>query len=630
MRIFDIIMDMLHANDFLPIDYFMKKYQVSKRTLQNDLSFLSHIASQKGFQLQHTRGRGYLLKINDEIAFNEYLSTFERTMNDNGNRLENIFAFLLLQKDYVSMEVIADEFDISVSLVKKERDNMVQMAEQYNLTLERKTHFGIRLTGSYMDFKDAFCDLYYRENLLIKENVHEQVDGKTYQKIEERLINEFKLHDFNINYSELKNITVWLRVTIYMNLKQQTPIVILDKQDDAFYEICNSVLHEIYREFHIGFHEDEYDAFHNLIQANIRKKIPEVCFSDRLQVDIDEFLTSIDEEYQTAFNDDQDFKKLLLTHVSLLIDRLHQKISYKNTLIDEICFRYPMAFNIAIKFCNMLTEKYQVVVTHDEIGFVATHFVVHMEKESSYKMKRFNKIGVVCSSGGGSAYLIKMKIESLFENADVETFSLMDMEDLLNFDPDIIFTIKELDIDVHVPVIYIKELLDDTDLLRIKEVLHFDAYNRFSLDDERPYYTSLFQKEFFQVLNEERPYLDILKDMAQQIEDSGYGGEGYCDYVLERESYMSTIYVNGICLPHPIEMCAKKNLISVMILKKPIEYENKTVRIIFMVSLTKDGYEILKDITKKLYELMNKDRLVNELAKTDSFEEFMAVMKTLG
>lgn len=630
MRILDLILDMVHADDFLSMEYFMKKYQVSKRTLQNDLSFLSRISSQKGFQLQHVRGRGYLLRVYDEKAFHEYVATFGDSSNDHHNRLENIFAYLLLQSDFVTMEVIADAFDISVSLLKKERDAIIEMAERFHLAYESKTHHGIRITGSYSDIKDAVAELYFYENPLIKKEVDHQAVHGTYQKIEERLIGEFKIHDFNINYSELKNITVWLRVTIYMNLRYATPVVKVKKAGDAFYDICSSVLNEIYKVYDIGFQEYEAEAFHDLIQSNIRKKVPEVCFSARLQVDIDEFLASIDQEYQTAFNEDQDFKKLLLTHVSLLVDRLHQKISYKNTLIDEICFRYPMSFNIAIRFCDMLSEKYQVTVTHDEIGFVATHFVVHMEKESRYKMKRFNKIGVVCSSGGGSAYLIKMKIESLFEEADVRTFSLMDMKDLTEYQPDIIFTIKELDIPVQVPVIYIKELLDDTDLLRIKEVLHFDMYDSFSLDDGQPYYTSLFQKEFFEIVDDDKEYLDILKEMAEQIEASGYGGKGYCQYVLERESYMNTIYVNGICLPHPIEMCAEKNLISVKILKRPILYEHKQARMIFMISLTKDGYEILKDITRKLYELMNNDRLVNELGKSASFEEFMAVMKAMG
>ena len=117
MRILDLILDMVHADDFLSMEYFMKKYQVSKRTLQNDLSFLSRISSQKGFQLQHVRGRGYLLRVYDEKAFHEYVATFGDSSNDHHNRLENIFAYLLLQSDFVTMEVIADAFDINCYII---------------------------------------------------------------------------------------------------------------------------------------------------------------------------------------------------------------------------------------------------------------------------------------------------------------------------------------------------------------------------------------------------------------------------------------------------------------------------------------------------------------------------------
>ena len=68
---------------------------------------------------------------------------------------------------------------------------------------------------------------------------------------------------------------------------------------------------------------------------------------------------------------------MLLTHVSLLIDRLHNKISYQNPLANELNITYPMMFNIALLiFVAMLHEKYNVEVTFDEIGFVAMHFCI--------------------------------------------------------------------------------------------------------------------------------------------------------------------------------------------------------------------------------------------------------------
>lgn len=45
--------------------------------------------------------------------------------------------------------------------------------------------------------------------------------------------------------------------------------------------------------------------------------------------------------------------------------------------------------------------------------------------------------------------------------------------------------------------------------------------------------------------------------------------------IFERESYVSTIYTNGVCIPHPLETDALKNMISVAILKKPFVQNGK-------------------------------------------------------
>lgn len=82
-----------------------------------------------------------------------------------------------------------------------------------------------------------------------------------------------------------------------------------------------------------------------------------------------------------------------------------------------------MIFNIAIQFCDILHEKYNVEFTFDEIGFVAMHFAAHMVKEKQLKLQSYNKICVICSSGGGSAYMIKMQLESVFPKSEVKTFS---------------------------------------------------------------------------------------------------------------------------------------------------------------------------------------------------------------
>lgn len=39
MRLYSIMNDLLNEKDYLSLDFFMERYQVSKRTIQNDLSY---------------------------------------------------------------------------------------------------------------------------------------------------------------------------------------------------------------------------------------------------------------------------------------------------------------------------------------------------------------------------------------------------------------------------------------------------------------------------------------------------------------------------------------------------------------------------------------------------------------
>lgn len=628
MRLCHIMNDLLEAKDYLSLDHFIKTYEVSKRTIQNDLSYLMQMSSRKGYQLHMRRGRGYLLEVINQELLNDFIKSLESDrLIDTKDRNKSIAVYLAMQSDYVSMDKVAETFQISKTSVKKEMREVEELLESFHLQLEKKSHYGIRLIGAAHDCKQMLADFFFENNPFLENAMQDIL--KDFAQVNSLLVNQIEKEDLNINYNELKNVIVWLQITVfYARIHVEKQMFMTSKPVNAIQRIAWKMKEMMEACFDIAISAESLQEMEVVLRLNVRAKQPTVSFSDQLRQDVDLFLLDIDKLYNTAFSEDQDFKESLLTHVSLLIERLHQKISYKNTLIKEICIRYPMIFNIAIRFSDMLKEKYNVEVTHDEAGFIATHFAAHMERERKSRILRFNRIGVVCSSGGGSAYLIKLQIESLFSQADVETFSFLQMDELERYHPDLIFTIMPLDRDFAAPVIYIKELLDDLDLMRIRQVLQYDNCDSLSIADANSYLYSIFDRHFFQIRKSD-DYLALLQEMAQQIEESGYGGELYAQYVMERESYMSTIYMNGVCIPHPIEICANRNLISVCILEEPICYEDKQASIIFMVSLTKEDYEVHKDITKKLYQLMNDEKRLQRVLRNRTLEELLIVMKEL-
>ena len=104
MRMYLIMQDLLNKNSYLSIDFFVQKYDVSKRTIQNDLSYLMRISPRKGFRLHNKRGSGYLL----EITNNELVKDFMETLNEGVSfhvkeRPAQILAYLAIQNGYITL-----------------------------------------------------------------------------------------------------------------------------------------------------------------------------------------------------------------------------------------------------------------------------------------------------------------------------------------------------------------------------------------------------------------------------------------------------------------------------------------------------------------------------------------------
>lgn len=629
MRLSQIMIDFMDNEDYCSIEYFIRKYKVSKRTIQSDISYLMRISKSKGFEIHAKRGMGYLLEVKDDELFKKFLKSLdENNVFKIKERPSQVLAFLSVQNEFVSMDKVADTFQVSKTLVKQDIKEVEILAKSYHMSLQKKSHYGIRIISSNEYLKKYLCKEYQAQNAFVQRAVDDIL--MDFSQVESELMKQMNRERLNINYSELLNVIVFLKSMVYISEKRyiQTNENYKFNECDPFERIAASLINTMQEKYKVHFDNDSVKGLIEVLKKNIRRE--DVCESTAYNLidDIENFLTKTDETYETHFSEDQDLKRLLLSHMSLLVERLHNKISYKNALANQISIIYPTIFNIAIQFCDVLHEKYNVEFTFDEIGFVAMHFAAHMEKEKQLKLQSYNKIGVVCSSGGGSAYMIKMQLESVFPKAEVKTFSFLQQEELVSYEPDIIFTVIPISYDAHIPVIYIKELLDDKDLYRIRQILQCDDYDPYTFINDSPIYYSYFSKEFFNI-SEDDDYEHLICNMAEELERKGYGKEKYKDQVMEREAFASTVYLNGVCIPHPIETDALRNAISVSVLKKPFLWKEKEVRIVFMICLKKEQVEVYKDITKKLYQLMREPKYLERVIQVKSFEELIAVMKEM-
>ncbi|VIF82168.1 transcriptional antiterminator BglG [Clostridioides difficile] len=609
MRILNIINDLDNTNKYLSIAYFIDKYSVSKRTLQNDFSYLSKVSSNKGFKIIQKRGLGYLLEIEDNTLFEKFKVELSEYLDQPKLNVESIISCLILNEDYITIDKILEKLRTSRSVVKGYKEDVDSYLEKYNLKLERKSHYGLKIVNSMKERRKLIVELYIKENEIIKEYIDSSLEND-FKKIQEKFINTLKENNLTINYMELKEILSWLKVTMYID--KQAKLLELDASTN---------------EYELNLSSEDYEILQSLIKKKARKKFSRQDGVDSLRDDLEDFLDKFDKENNTYFNEDEEFKKSLLNHLTELLERSTFSISYQNPLIDKIQIKYPVAFNIAILLGKIMYRNYNIEIQRDEIGFIATYFAMNMEKQAIYEFRKYNSIAIVCSSGGGSAQLIKFKISSLFEKTNIKTFSLIQMKELEKFNPDIIFSICELDIKLEVPIVYIKELLDDYDILRIKELIMFEKFKEYSLENKGQAFISKFlRSDYFNIDNNSMDYIKCLEDMSKNIELKGAGNYGYSEKVLKREYFATNIYINGVAIPHPIDIDGNENLISVKILQNPIVFEGKKVSLIFMICLKKENIGLYKKISSSLYDIMNDIETVRLLINVKTFKEFVALI----
>lgn len=340
------------------------------------------------------------------------------------------------------------------------------------------------------------------------------------------------------------------------------------------------------------------------------------------------FLKKVDDENKTDFSEDQDFIDQLEKHLLLLVGRLDQKVKFKNPMLIELCIKYPLIFDIVLKFSTFFTKRFGYRISVDELAFIAVHFLGHSESNKVKKIERYKKVAVICTTGGGVGNLIRNQIQTIFPNSSVKAYPFWQKEEIEKFNPGIVFSAVPLQESLNIPVIYINELLSSKDLENIRQFLFLNDLGPkdVSLPDVSKEYLKLFDPLCFSVTSK-TDYKEIIKQMGQDLVKKGYGNKKLVDNILLREKYMSTVFKNGIAMPHPIEMNATRSVISVRVVKPEIYENKKKVKLVFLVYLAKNSVKYYNQISNALFQLMKNDNRINKVYQRELFQE---LMKTLS
>jgi len=114
---------------------------------------------------------------------------------------------------------------------------------------------------------------------------------------------------------------------------------------------------------------------------------------------------------------------------------------------------------------------------------------------------------------------------------------------------------------------------------------------------------------------------EIIRLLADKLEENGYVSEGYYDSVMEREKATTTAIGNGVSIPHGYSQFVNDSKVCICTLKNPIAWNGELADVIFLLALKMKTVQELKDIQqfyKYFVRLTDTDEKVDILSSISS------------
>lgn len=337
---------------------------------------------------------------------------------------------------------------------------------------------------------------------------------------------------------------------------------------------------------------------------------------------INDIFNQLDATYKTNFSQDNDLRVSIILHIVPLLTRLKYRISRKNPLSSHIKSHYLLPYDMAVSFSVELNNRLDFILNDDEIGYIALHFGLALQKQEMRDNKRY-RLKVICKYGHTMASLIALNITRKFNDRikTIETNYLQDARNCSEYDLYITvgdnrsYNQKENNVEITTK-------LTNEDYRMVELALHNLEHNIRLVD--------LIHKDLFfnNIVAENKK--EALEKMVKLIPKKYSVPNWLLPSLLEREALAPTDVGNSVAIPHSIRNDFETSFVCVAILDKTILWDNKKVSLILLFCLNPSHNGELFKLYDDLVKLIESPDAVTSILNHQSYLFFENVLRSLN
>lgn len=333
------------------------------------------------------------------------------------------------------------------------------------------------------------------------------------------------------------------------------------------------------------------------------------------------------DEYLVDLSDEGFIVRLTL-HVRNLINRAQDNSYSHNPLTRSIKTSYPMTYELAVYIASELQREQRIMVTEDEIAYIAMHVGAQLEQQS--RRDELVSCAIVCPTYYDMHVLLRERVERVLGD-DLEIVSVITRSDVDwgKLDADLVLT--TIDPPLHSDgVIVIQPFLTERDIDRVRQAASRmrRLRRRAQIKDELLQFfdESLFFRNFYA-----RDEIAMIRALGERMVDQGIIDPAYVEGAIERELMSSTAFTDNLAVPHAMAMSANRTSIAIVVNDAPMDWGENRVNVVALIAFSAAGRGTFQSVFDQFVEVFSDradvQRLIKRSADFSSFiDELVHVM----
>ena len=683
----EILLGLMDTDKSFRISELAEKFQVSERTIRNDINDVNDILEQHDISAIKLGSNGLLLVEADiESAAKLFRQNdFYTYRLSKGERKVLTAAILIQAEGHVTLSEIAELLYVSRATVINDLDSVKQMLLAENLTVESHSNKGLMLSGDESAKRACLLKLlsqgggFDAEGSVVQTfirglNVGCRLKKEDRQNLQKIINEQEHAHGRFLTDASFDYLLQYLMIMI-QRVKQGRQITNTTGMKKSKYEMAGDILKYVSQYWDFPESEGETELLSDILDSlSYIKKASRNQRIIGLQLITRKFIEQVSNELHVDLNKDFVFYENLVNHLESIFTK-EFNITQRDDFLKEIVEQNEAVLLAASRHLEMLQRFVGRKITEIEIDYIVIHISAALERR---KKKEIDfRVVIVCNGGVGTSQLLLAKMKNRFDFHIVDVVSAHDLKKSGHKSIDMIVSTIPLK-DYEGEYVLVTPMFSDEDYLRVNKkiellqgkqgtqkkeerekeknpaelltllkplVKDMDLFREISktvyeyfeeiYDEYRePLLCELLREGNIQLDIECSDWKDAIHKSAAPLLEKGFIEERYVDAmiqnVLENGSYI--VISKGFALPHEgFEAGSRKVGMNLIRLKTPVIIEDEDgdreeVRFFCCLS-TVDHKQHMKAFFH-LVNMLTNERFKEELLGADSARETAKIIKT--